>query len=236
MQNTVKEIYPFKNWIYTLYQIPNPNYDTIGDFCQQNGIDVVTVPYQVVEPGNIKKLTDRGLKVYAHTVNRVLDLKRMLDSGCYGVYTDDIAPYDLGLVGLAQNKTAPLTVQVQDKKVTVNTFAIKGSNYMKLRDFAVVLAGSKKKFEVKYDVPSNTVQLLLGGVYTALGNEMLLDQSGKGVTKKSPYGLTLDEKTLNIQGYTVDGDLYFKPEELAAAMGIKGEIDPETGVLVLFVE
>ena len=107
---------------------------------------------------------------------------------------------------------------------------------MKLRDFAVVLAGTKKKFEVTYDASSNAVQLLSGGAYTALGNEMLLDQSGKGVTKKSPYGMKLDGKELSIQGYTVDGDLYFKPEELAAAMGIQWEINQETGVFQLFLE
>ncbi len=32
MLNTVKQIYPFTNWIYTLYQTPNPNYDEIAVF------------------------------------------------------------------------------------------------------------------------------------------------------------------------------------------------------------
>ena len=236
MQNVVKQIYPFKQWIYTLYQLPNPDYDKIGDFCQSNGIDVVTVAYQAVKPENVKKLADRGVKVYAHTVNRVLDLKRLLDSGCYGVYTDDITPYDLGLVGLAQDKIIPLPVKVQDKKVVVNAFSIKGSNHIKLRDFATLLAGTEKKFEVKYDAKTNTVQLLSGGIYTAVGNEMLLDKSGKGITKKSPYGVKLDDKDLDIQGYTVDGDLYFKPEDLASVMGIQWEKDSETDVFQLLLK
>ena len=103
-----QQIYPFTNWIYTLYQTPNPNYDEIAAFCANNGIDVVTVNYEAVKKENIQKLTAKGIRVYAHTVNRMLDFKMMLEAGCYGIYTDYIKPYDLDIVNILSPTVNPI--------------------------------------------------------------------------------------------------------------------------------
>ena len=48
MLSWIKEIYPFENWIFTLYLYANPNYDDIANFCAANGIDTDRIkPYEL---------------------------------------------------------------------------------------------------------------------------------------------------------------------------------------------
>lgn len=223
MLDTVKQIYPFTNWIYTLYQTPNPNYDEIAAFCANNGIDVVTINYEAVKKENVQKLTAKGIRVYAHTVNRMLDFKMMLEAGCYGIYTDYIKPYDLDIVNM---KKAPFwsgRILVNQKEMAVNFNTIMGKDYIRLRDFASVVSGTEAQFEIKYDSKTNTVNIIKGGVYTSVGNEMLLDNNEKYITKKSNYHIAVDGTAVEVQCYTIDGDLYFDIEQLSQILGMTAQ-------------
>ncbi len=223
MLSTIKEIHPFTNWIYTLYQTPNPDYEQIAVFCSENGVDVVTINYEAVKKENIQKLTAKGIKVYAHTVNRILDFKRMLDAGCYGIYTDYIKPYDLDLVNMKKTPFWAGRMMINQKESNINFNTIMGKDYMKLRDFAMLVSGTDAQFEIKYDSVTNTVNIIKGGVYTSIGNEMLLDKSQKYITKKSNYNIAVDGTAVNVQCYTIDGDLYFNVEDLAKLFGMNAE-------------
>lgn len=223
MLETVKQIYPFQNWIYTLYQTPNPDYDQIAAVCEQNGIDVVTINYEIVKKENIQKLNEKGIKVYAHTVNRILDFKRLLNEGCYGIYTDYIKPYDLDLVNMKKNPFWSGRIMVNQKEIALNFNTIMGKDYIKLRDFARAVTDTENQFSVNYDSETNTVAIQKGQAYTSIGNEMLLDNSQKWITKKSNYVITVDGTKAEVQCYTIDGDLYFDIEDLAALFGMKAE-------------
>lgn len=227
MLDTVKQIYPFANWIYTLYQTPNPNYDEIAAFCANNGIDVVTVNYEAVKKENIQKLTAKGIRVYAHTVNRMLDFKMMLEAGCYGIYTDYIKPYDLDIVNMKKTPFWSGRILVNQKEMAVNFNTIMGKDYIRLRDFASVVSNTEAQFEIKYDNKTNTVNIIKGGTYTSVGNEMLLDNSEKYITKKSNYHIAVDGTVVEIQCYTIDGDLYFDIEKLAQILGMTAQKKPD---------
>lgn len=223
MLDTVKQIYPFTNWIYTLYQTPNPNYDEIAAFCANNGIDVVTINYEAVKKENVQKLTAKGIRVYAHTVNRMLDFKMMLEAGCYGIYTDYIKPYDLDIVNMKKTPFWSGRILVNQKEMAVNFNTIMGKDYIKLRDFASVVSGTEAQFEIKYDSKTNTVNIIKGGVYTSVGNEMLLDNNEKYITKKSNYHIAVDGTAVEVQCYTIDGDLYFDIEQLSQILGMTAQ-------------
>ncbi len=62
-----------------------------------------TINYEVVKKENVQKLTAKGIRVYTHTVNRMLDFKMMLEAGCSGIYTDYIKPYDLDIVNMKKH-------------------------------------------------------------------------------------------------------------------------------------
>lgn len=230
MYKVIKDIYPFDNWIFTLYQLQNPDYDSIGQFCLDNEIDVVTMNYEIAEAGNIKKLTDRGLKVYTHTVNRLLDYKKLLSVGCYGIYTDIIQPHELAYIGMgSKKKNGTRAFMAGKKSLTIGTYSIKGEEYVKLRDMAKMLEDTKGAFEVIIDDAAKTINLTTDESYTSTGSELLLAFAGSGIVRVSSYQIKVDGINQNIRGYDVDGQLYFKPEDLGKVLGFTVTID-ENGV------
>ncbi len=92
-----------------------------------------------------------------------------------------------------------------------------------MRDFASIVSGTEAQFEIKYDSKTNTVNIIKGGVYTSVGNEMLLDNSEKYITKKSNYHIAVDGTVVDVQCYTIDGDLYFDIEQLSQILGMTAQ-------------
>lgn len=98
MLKTVKDIYPFSDFIFTLYKINNVDYDKIGSFCKENGIAAVTVPseYYTLEAG--KTLHSYGLKIYVNTLDRSADIKWYYKIGADGIYTDYVKPEEYEII------------------------------------------------------------------------------------------------------------------------------------------
>ncbi len=223
MLGWVKEIHPFSQWIYTLYQIPNPDYAKIAEFCATNQVGVVTIERSRVK----KEVTDtfhaKGVRVYAHTVNRYMYFKELLAQGVDGIYTDTIKPYELPWVGLQNNrKLMQKTVTLQDKNYTWQTIDIMGTPYVRLRDFATMLS-ENGGFHATYDANTKTLTLQNSGTFTTLGNELLLQQSNRYITKKAQNKLWYNDTEMKMQGYTVDDDLYYPLQGLLDMVGAKLE-------------
>lgn len=94
MMDWVKEEAPVTNWIFTLYQIAKPDYTAIGAFCRENNIPVVTIESERLNGKVAKTLHSYGLKVYVHTVNRLLAMKE-LSWAADGFYSDCVTPSQL---------------------------------------------------------------------------------------------------------------------------------------------
>lgn len=88
MYDVLSELYPFTHWIFTLYQIYQPDLEDIGAFCQENGIPVVTMPHESASLEKSEMLHGYGLKVYTHTVNLGKELIDGLEKGVDGFYSD----------------------------------------------------------------------------------------------------------------------------------------------------
>ena len=205
MLTWVREVYPFENVIFTLYQIDEPDYAEIANFCAEKGIDTVTLYYSRAEKEIIDLFHAKNIRVYVHTVNRYLMLKDLLERGADGVYTDRIKPYELEWVGLENSrKTAEQTVSVGEKEVTFTTLDIMGTTYAPLRQ----LAQAGKGFSVSYDGQAKRLQLAVGRLFHGIGNELLLDESGRLVTKKAEFALYADGKDTGFVCYLVDGEVY----------------------------
>lgn len=96
MYNMVEQVYPFKNYIYTLYYIGWPGGDAVGSFCRENHIPVLVMPYTYVNNSLMKELQDYPeLKIYTHTVNTSQDAKDMLSFSIDGIYTSLITPSEM---------------------------------------------------------------------------------------------------------------------------------------------
>lgn len=89
----VKKIYDFKSVIYTLYA-SSDTVDEVLDFVKETKIKVVTMPIARCTKEFVRGLRKLDCLVFVHTVNKVSDMKKYLDMGIYGFYTDNLK-YDL---------------------------------------------------------------------------------------------------------------------------------------------
>lgn len=94
MLDWVKKEAPVTNWIFTLYQIPRPNYKAIGAFCRDNNIPVVTVEDYQLNSKMAQTLHSYGQKIYVHTVNRLRAMSE-LSWAADGFYSDCVTPSQL---------------------------------------------------------------------------------------------------------------------------------------------
>lgn len=94
MYDILCDIYPWRSFIYTLYQSPD-RWDDITQFCAERGIKVVTLSYLDVDEWVVDKFKEAGADTFVHTVNDVEIMKQKRDIGVRGFYTDFIGPQDI---------------------------------------------------------------------------------------------------------------------------------------------
>lgn len=94
MYDTVRAVYPFKSWIYTLYQSTDTNAEVI-DFVKRTGIRVVTIPDFRASAQFLTDLKAINVYTYIHTINSLSLVKNYQSQGGYGFYTDFLLPRDL---------------------------------------------------------------------------------------------------------------------------------------------
>ena len=213
MIDWIREIHPFENWIFTLYLYNNPDYNDIANFCKTKGIQTVTLHVDRATKENVSKLKAKGLKVYAHTTNRYLTMKNLLNAGVDGIYTDRIKPYELSWIGLENpRKLTEQAVTVDGKETTLTTLDIFGKAYAPLRQ----LTKTGKGFSAAFDKEAGTLNLQTSRVFTSLGNEMLMNDSGRLITEKVDFKLLVNGKESTIQCYYVDGEVFAPVEDILA--------------------
>ena len=211
MIDWIREIHPFENWIFTLYLYNNPDYTDIANFCKTKGIQTVTLHIDRATQENVSKLKAQGLYVYAHTTNRYLTMKNLMAVGVDGIYTDRIKPYELPWIGLENSrKLTEQAYTVGGTETTLQTLDIFGKAYAPLRQ----MADLGKKFSAEYDMTAKTLNLTTGRKLTSIGNELLMDHSGKLVTEKADFKLLVNNKATAIQCYLVDGEVYAPVEDI----------------------
>lgn len=92
MYDEVRAVYPFQNWIWTLYYIGYPDKQEILDFMAQKEIPVLVMPYTWWDGQKEEELENSSIKVYIHTVNNEDEARRAMSQGVSGIYSDDILP------------------------------------------------------------------------------------------------------------------------------------------------
>ncbi|MBQ9091225.1 MAG: hypothetical protein IJY52_03015, partial [Anaerotignum sp.] len=108
--------------------------------------------------------------------------------------------------------TVEQTFTVKNEEMTFTTLDIFGKSYAPLRQ----LAEAGKKFSAEYNKEAGTLTLTMGRKFTTLGNEMLMDHSGRLITKKADFKLMVGSQDTGIQCYYVDGEVYAPVEDILA--------------------
>ena len=120
-------------------------------------------------------------------------------------------------------------VLVNKIEVKIEAYNIKGNNYFKLRDLAMVLKDSEKKFQVKWDEKLNKIVISPGISYTPVGGELLTNKRPKSqnisITKNK---LFLVDKEINLDAFTIDGYNYFKLRDIGKLLDFSVDWEQES--------
>lgn len=134
--------------------------------------------------------------------------------------------YHIAYFKVASNQTPATTatanptsakVLVNGEAIAFDAYEINNNNYFKLRDIAKVLSGSEKQFEVTWDGAKNTISLISGQPYTAVGGELTAGSGTSQQAKLNTSAVILDGETVSLTAYTINGNNYFKLRDLGAA-------------------
>lgn len=97
MLTVIHKLYPFQEYIFTLYQKfktqkEDLDLEEIAMFCNDNDIQIVTIPKKKVDEDVVEIMRNHGIEVYTHTVNSKKQYKKFVKMGVTGFYSDFLNP------------------------------------------------------------------------------------------------------------------------------------------------
>ena len=133
-------------------------------------------------------------------------------------------------------------VEVDGKKVEFQMYALKdasgnGTNYVKLRDVAHVLNGTKAQFSVGYDNASKSIAITTGEAYADTGAEMTTPYSGDRTYQTGSGAVLVNGTPASLESIILTDDAgggytYFKLRDLGAALGFQVDWSADRGVFL----
>lgn len=157
-----------------------------------------------------------------------------------GTRTDRISPVKiLSGIGGATGNAAPdavptkQTVYVNGTKVSFDAYNIGGANYFKLRDLAMALKDTSKKFSVTFDSATATVGIGMGGTYNPVGGELAAGSGKPAYTQISTHKVVIDGKTVTPSAYNIGGANYFKLRDFMKLIDVYVGYDAKTNTVTI---
>jgi hypothetical protein len=122
-----------------------------------------------------------------------------------------------------ETRAQPITtnVSVDGRTVSFDAYAIGGNIYLKLRDLAMALNGTGKRFEVRWDGARNAISLISGESYTPAGGELAVTDGRKtAAATPNRSKIYVDGREMRFTAYTIGGNNYFKLRDIAKTFNI----------------
>lgn len=134
----------------------------------------------------------------------------------------------------------PLTAERSKSRVTVNGnavdvsgYAVNGSNYYKIRDIAMVLRSTSKKFNVQWSTVLGGISVETGMKYTIVGGELDDEVSSNLDISENTSPIFVNGEEQDITAYTINDSNYFKIRDLADIIGFNVSWDAATDTVVI---
>jgi hypothetical protein len=143
--------------------------------------------------------------------------------------TEPEEPEDTGYKPMTPQDTAGATVAASktnntlilgEKETDFPAVKIRDWNWLKLRDFAMLMNGTAKRFSVSYEQETNSIYVVTGQAYTPYKDELdpLPDISS---AISSPQHLYVNGRLVNVAAYNILGYNYFRLRDLAIILDIE---------------
>ncbi|MDD3049249.1 MAG: glycerophosphodiester phosphodiesterase family protein [Bacilli bacterium] len=85
----IQSVYPFKNYIYSLYAEANKDFEAVKNFCLANKVPVVLMKSSwVKDETTLNVFNENNIKVYVYTLNNLTNIFNRKSQGVYGFVSD----------------------------------------------------------------------------------------------------------------------------------------------------
>ena len=128
------------------------------------------------------------------------------------------------------------TLILDEDELDFPAVKIGGYNWLKLRDFAKLLMDTEKNFSVKFDEATGIIDIVTGGAYDPLGNELEDMLQATETAIASPQKLRVDGQFIEVAAYNIKGYNYFRIRDLAIILDFAIIYDDESGAVTLDLE
>lgn len=122
---------------------------------------------------------------------------------------------------------------VNGKAEYVDAYIIKGKNYLKLRDVAYALKGTKAQFDVGYDEQKNLIMLETNKPYGDSAGNITRTSDNSYMASMQDMNLLVDGKEKKIRSAAIFGYNYIELRNLAELIGFDIDYDASTRTVVI---
>ncbi len=121
-------------------------------------------------------------------------------------------------------------ITVDSKPIDIVAYNIKGNNYFKLREVAMLLSGTKAQFDVGWDESTSTILLTSGTAYTGT-DSIVATPIVNPIARNVPVAIKKDGAKILLNAYNINGNNFFKLRDLAAAFNFGVTWDAATNTV-----
>jgi basic membrane protein A and related proteins len=107
---------------------------------------------------------------------------------------------------------------IDGEAITLTTYNIAGSNYIKLRDLAYYFRDTAKQFGVDWDAGKGAISITSGKEYTPVGGETASAEPNSETAATSTAKAYLNGKYVYMEAFNISGYNYFKLRDAASVL------------------
>lgn len=148
-------------------------------------------------------------------------------NGIAGLYAQEYEKKTFSISSCAQSegciaKPANSEVLVNGKSTSFATYTVAEDVYFKLRDLAMVLSQTDRRFDISWDGENNEVRMFSRTAYTGGGSENFrMSAVEKSYATPSSAMFYLDGRRINLPAYTIGDSNYVRLSDLASFLKFK---------------
>lgn len=134
----------------------------------------------------------------------------------------------------ATNSNAKLIVDGDE--IEVSGYTVNDSNYYKIRDIAMVLRTTMKRFDVAWDESLSAIAVTPGVKYTIVGGELGGERETALNVEQNSAPVYVDGEERELLSYNINGNTYFKIRDIGDMAGFEVDWDGDAQAVIIRTE
>ena len=115
------------------------------------------------------------------------------------------------------------TIVLNSEYKDIITYKIGDNNFLKLRDIAYLLSGTKAEFNISWDSILKKIKLVSGQKYISTGDELTNTSLATKKAQETSVKIDLNKKSVSLDAYEIDGNIFVKLRDIGNLLGFSVE-------------